>query len=156
MSSVSNVYQDKLAHLTLMRTSDWKEFNTKAHLGEIAKEGCMVLGYDLSTLNYSEDLEVLKNAPEVIIVKRVFDKDNKARIWKLKRLQTDGVMVEEKEDQDGNKKSKKKIATDQDKERDFEDFMDDIERDPVLREKINLFKDEEGIKKLSTKDLVRK
>ena len=34
--------------------------------------------------------------------------------------------------------------------------MDDIERDPVLREKINLFKDEEGIKKLSEKELARK
>lgn len=44
-----------------MRTSDWKEFTTKAHLGDIAKEGCMVLAYDLTTLNISEDLDVLKN-----------------------------------------------------------------------------------------------
>ena len=34
--------------------------------------------------------------------------------------------------------------------------MDDIERDPKLREKINLFKDEENIKKLSEKELARK
>lgn len=34
--------------------------------------------------------------------------------------------------------------------------MDDIERDPLMREKINLFKDEENIKKLSQKDLARK
>jgi len=69
-----------------MRTSDWKEFTTKAHLGEIVREGCMVLAYDLTTLNISEDLEVLKNLSDIIIVKRVFDKENKARIWKLKRL----------------------------------------------------------------------
>lgn len=155
MSSISNVYQDKLAHLTLMRTSDWKEFHAKAHLGEIVKEGCMVQGYDLTTLNYSEDLEILKNAPEVIIVKRIFDKDNKARIWKLKRLQTDGVMVEENMEEN-NKKGKKKIISEQDKEKDFEDFMDDIERDPLLREKINLFKNDDGIKKLSEKELARK
>lgn len=34
--------------------------------------------------------------------------------------------------------------------------MDDIERDPVMREKINLFKDDDNIKKLSQKDLARK
>jgi len=34
--------------------------------------------------------------------------------------------------------------------------MDDIERDPHLREKINLFKDEENINKLSEKELERK
>ncbi|KAL4445929.1 hypothetical protein ABPG74_010921 [Tetrahymena malaccensis] len=155
MSSISNVYQDKLAHLTLMRTSDWKEFHTKAHLGEIVKEGCMVLGYDLTTLNYSEDLEVLKNAPEVIIVKRIYDKENKGRIWKLKRLQMDGVMVEENTEE-ANKKNKKKIVSEQDKEQDFEEFMDDIERDPLMREKINLYKNDEGIKKLSDKELARK
>lgn len=97
-----------------MRTTDWKEFHTRAHLGEIAKEGCMVLGYDLTTLNYAEDLECFKNAPEVIIVKRVFDKENKARIFKLKRLQTDGVMVEENVDE--KDKKKKKNQAEQDKE----------------------------------------
>lgn len=107
MSSISNVYQDKLAHLTLMRTSDWKEFNARAHLGESVKEGCLVIGYDLTTLNYTEDLEVYKNAPDVILVKRVFDKENKNRIWKLKHLAMDGVMVEENID-DG-KKGKKKM-----------------------------------------------
>lgn len=34
--------------------------------------------------------------------------------------------------------------------------MDDIERDPVLREKINLFKDETNIKNLTEKELARK
>lgn len=115
MSSISNVYQDKLAHLTLMRTSDWKEFNAKAHLGETVKEGCMLIGYDLTTLNYSEDLEVLKNAPDVIIVKRVFDKENKNRIWKLKRLAMDGVIVEENIEE-GNKKGKKKINSELEKQ----------------------------------------
>lgn len=43
-----------------------------------------------------------------------------------------------------------------DKDLDFEEFMDDIERDPHLREKINLFKNEENINKLSEKELERK
>ena len=63
-------------------------------------------------------------------------------------------MVEEAEE-DG-KKGKKKNTSKYDKEQDFEDFKDDIERDPKLREKINLFKDEENIKKLSEKELARK
>lgn len=139
-----------------MRTSDWKECHAKAHLGEIIKEGCMVQGYDLTTLNYAEDLEVLKNAPDVIVVKRVYDKDNKGRIWKLKRLQMDGVMVEENADENVKKGGKKKIVADQDKERDYEEFLDDIERDPLMREKINLYKNDEGIQKLSEKELARK
>jgi len=55
-------------------------------------------------LNYSEDLESLKNAPEVIVVKRVFDKESKGHIWKLKRLQNDGVVVEEIVDEKNNNK----------------------------------------------------
>jgi hypothetical protein len=42
LSSISNVYIDKLAHVTVQRTSDWKEFTVKAHLGEILREGCLV------------------------------------------------------------------------------------------------------------------
>lgn len=34
--------------------------------------------------------------------------------------------------------------------------MEDIERDPIMREKINLFKDETNIKNLSEKELARK
>lgn len=55
-------------------------------------------------MNYSEDLELLKNAPEVIVVKRVFDKESKGHIWKLKRLQNDGVVVEEIVDEKNNNK----------------------------------------------------
>ena len=98
-------------------------------------------------MNYSEDLEVLKNSPDVILVKKTYDKEqNKDRIWKLKRLEMDGVIVEENKE-NTNKKVNKKLADN--KEKDFEEFMEDIERDPLMRDKINLFKDENNINKLS-------
>lgn len=43
-----------------------------------------------------EELEHMKNIPEVIIVKRVYDKTKrKNRIWKLNRIDKEGVMVDE-------------------------------------------------------------
>lgn len=115
----------------------------------------MIIGYDLTTLNYADDLDVLKNAPDVIVVKRVYDKDNKGRIFKLKRLQMDGVMVEENTEEN-QKKGKKKNVAEQEKEKDYDEFLDDIERDPIMREKINLYKNDEGINKLTEKELARK
>ncbi|EGR30265.1 hypothetical protein IMG5_136460 [Ichthyophthirius multifiliis] len=154
VSSIQNVYLDKLAHVTVQRTSDWKEFTIRSHLGEILKEGSFVAGYDLTTINYSEDLDVLKNAPDVVLVKKTFDKQatrRGPRIWKLKRMQMDGIMVDEEDENENTKKNKKKVKND-----DFEEFMDDIEKDPKLRENINLYKDEDNIKKLSEKELAKK
>ena len=58
----------------------------------------------------------------------------------------DGVIVEENKE-NANKKINKKVVDN--KEKDFEEFMEDIERDPMMRDKINLFKDENNINKLS-------
>jgi len=49
-------------------------------------------------MNYSEELESLKNAPEIVLVRRIYEKakkQRKNRIWKLRRLEIDGVMVDE-------------------------------------------------------------
>ncbi len=67
----------------------------------------------------------------------------------------DGVMVVE----DGGENDIKKRAgknKEEKKEKDFEEFMDEVERDPKMREKMNLYKDEENIKKLTEKELAKK
>jgi hypothetical protein len=55
-------------------------------------------------VNFSEDIDQLKNAPDIILVKKTIDKDSRAkRIWKLRHLDKDGIMIEE----EGKKKKKK-------------------------------------------------
>jgi hypothetical protein len=70
-------------------------------------------------------------------------------------MEMDGVMVVE----DGGENDIKKRAgknKEEKKEKDFEEFMDEVERDPKMREKMNLYKDEENIKKLTEKELAKK
>ena len=43
MSSVSNIFLDKIAEVKALRTSDWKEFYIKTHLGNILKVGDLVI-----------------------------------------------------------------------------------------------------------------
>ncbi len=43
----------------------------KSHLGDLLKEGVIVLGYDLKRMNIFEDLGINgQNIPEIILVKR--------------------------------------------------------------------------------------
>lgn len=79
----------------IIKYSDWECFDTKTHLGTAIKPGAILEGYDMTKLNI-EELEHMKNIPEVIIVKRVYDKTKrKNRIWKLNRIDKEGVMVDE-------------------------------------------------------------
>lgn len=44
-----------------------------------------------------EDMEQLKDLPDIIVVKRIYpDSKKNSRIFKLKRLEEEGVIVEEK------------------------------------------------------------
>ena len=59
-----------------------------------------MIGYDLEKLNLEEIEDVMKSKgdyPDAILVQRIYpDRKKKKRIWKLKRLEKEGVMVEEK------------------------------------------------------------
>lgn len=97
ISSISNVFLDRVINVEVQRTSDWREFQVKSHLGDILKEGTMVEGYDLTTLNCGEEVDLkTKSFPDVILVRKVVDKSRKSKkIWKLKRLEVDGAMIGE-------------------------------------------------------------
>lgn len=66
--------------------------HTKSHLGHLLKPGDTVLGYDLRDANINnDDFDKLKvdNIPDVVILKKCFDDNNKRRKmrkWKLKHL----------------------------------------------------------------------
>lgn len=69
------------------------------------KCGSTALGYDLTAMNIYVDIEHVKNVPDVIVVKKKIEKKEfSKRIWKLKRMEVDGMMIDEKP----NRKNKKK------------------------------------------------
>lgn len=149
MSSMSNVFLERVVEVTVSRMTDWVNFNVKTQLGDILKPGTVVLGYDLTTLNFSTDYVQMKNVPEIVLLKRQVDRNQRKRIWKLKRMEQEGIMVDENPT---NKKKNKKIEKEQN---DFEEFLEDVELNPDMRTNINLYKDQEAIKKLNPKEIER-
>ena len=79
--------------------------------------------------------------PDVVIVKKGYPKVRRRqqkRIWKLKRLDM------EQQEQNNIHQGKKKKTDDDNNEgkndRDYKDFLDEIEEDPDMRQNINLYK----------------
>lgn len=120
----------KRVEVLLARSSDLGlnevTFRVYTHLGSILRVGDAVMGYDLTTLvgngvdtdNFPEDI------PEIILFRKIYPhtrKTNKRRIWKLKRMDVEDAKAEE-----------------------HEAFMDELEEDPEMRSRINLYRDPEG------------
>lgn len=90
--------------------SDWKPFYAKTHLGEILKDGAIALGFDLTTMNAVQE-KGFKNIPDVVLVKRQYEKKSKRkRVFKLKRMEIEGA-GEGIEEEDGKKKKVVKKPT---------------------------------------------
>jgi len=138
-SSFQTVPKTSVVNVNVGRNSDNQTFDIRTHLGDILKIGDIVLGFDLSTLNISGEVETEKainNLPEVILVKKSFPERNKhKRIWKLKQLP--------KEDGEDTRKKKKEKN-----DNSFEEFLEDVEGNPELRAQMNLYRDEKNIKEL--------
>jgi len=131
---------EKRANVEILRTSDWQLFSVKTHLGDVIRCNSQVDGFDLTTLNYTEDLESMKNSPQVILVRKSIDRMlKKERIFKLKNLEKDGVIVDE--EKEGKKKSKKEKKNNKDEE-DYQEFLDEVETNPAMRAQMNLYKNE--------------
>ena len=78
----------------------------------------------------------MKQIPEIILVKKKIEKikkKKKKRDFKLKRLEI--------EKYDENKlKSKNENQAEQNRAKEFEEFLDDIEENPDMRGYINIYK----------------
>ena len=102
-------------------------------MGHILKHGDTVLGFDLKSVNCTEDLENLphqKQLPDCILMRKKYDeKFQKKKIWKLKRLDI------EENDQGGNRKK-----YDARRKQDEEEFEEEIEQNKGLRKHINLYR----------------
>ncbi len=125
-----------LAEVTVARSSDLgindTQFVCMTHLGRLLRAGDTCLGYDLVKHNLTEDvLSKNHNVPDVILVRKTYPKAKRRperRQWKLKMLNKEAA------DRAPKKGDVERY------EREMEQFMQDIEEDPELRSKINLYK----------------
>ncbi|DAZ94201.1 TPA: hypothetical protein N0F65_000428 [Lagenidium giganteum] len=138
----------RLAEMEVVRNSDFgvndTRFVTVSHLGSLLNPGDTGLGYDLTTAVFNDnDLEPLAQAgitlPDIVLVKKQFPRrmQKRARNWKLKKME--GVEVS----------SSMRKADLTKEEMDYEQFLDDLEEDRELRSQINLYKNEEQIKRMA-------
>lgn len=101
---------------------------TRTHLGHILKPGDSALGYCVSEANINDDnFNKLKgeSIPDVVLVKKVFtDRDTRKRKrrWQLKHL----PISEAAHPYTDNK--------------DYDDFLAELEEDPTCRQEINIYK----------------
>ncbi|EFO98401.1 hypothetical protein CRE_23156 [Caenorhabditis remanei] len=128
----------ELADVWLVRSdqvgmSDAQSLSARTHLGHLLSPGDLVMAFDMKNCNVNNatfDAMSVDNVPDAIIVRKVFDRSRRVakRQWKLKRLVVDGNIV-------GNETAS--VADE------FQGFMEDIEEDALMREKINIYKDAE-------------
>lgn len=102
------------------------EIHTRTHLGHLLKPGDTVLAYDLANCNVNDDsFDKLNrdNLSDVVIVKKKYaDKSvrNRRRKFRLRHLDEDGM-------------DRTSIN------RDYTDFLEDLEEDPGFRQNIVCF-----------------
>jgi len=59
-TTFSNI-QNRFAYVEVMKESDNTTYCTQTHLGHILKHGDTALGFDIKSINCTEDLEMIKN-----------------------------------------------------------------------------------------------
>lgn len=104
------------------------------------RPGDIYYGYDLTALIMNHDLEdicAVSKIPDYVLVKKKFKrKNNKKRIWKLRHLaKADDPMVFRRKNED-------------EKEKQYEEFLRDIEENKEMRKNINIYKDDQALKDL--------
>lgn len=124
------------AEVTVARTRDLgsndERYTTLTHLGNILSAGDTVMGYDFTAANWN-DAETKEwpklDLPDVLIIKKVYPESRKkTRRWKLRALI--------KQEDEGAYVSRHKTA-----DKDWEHFLEDVDTDAELRQKINVYKD---------------
>lgn len=135
----------RLAECVVAREKDLgandTQFTCMTHLGNLLQEGDTVLGYDLSTASMNIDESVVgsmkgfdRNTPDLVLVRKDYGSKGN-RKWALRNLEVD-------EEAELNRKDH------EEREADYEAFMQELETDKELRANINLYK---NIKNLKTR-----
>lgn len=131
-----------MVQVELARASEFgitdRTFIVHTHLGEFINFNDTVLCYDLNQMTIQE-LEDFDNShkhalPDVVIVKKGYPKVRRRqqkRIWKLKRL--DMEHTDEKNIHQSKKKKNDGDDNEEKNDRDYKEFLDEIEEDPDMR-----------------------
>lgn len=109
-----------------------RQYLARTHLGMFVSPGDLVWGYDLSILNLDGDARIVGSlgggaqVPDVLIVKKGYDDEIRNRKWKIKNL---------------NKVERANVKNHdlQKAERDYEEFLRDIEEDADFRKDMALY-----------------
>lgn len=111
-------------------TSD-QQFTVVTHLGNLLREGDIVLGYDLTVASWTEDTEVRESLhhgmtlPDVVLVRKYYETKGE-RSWYLNKLE--GVEVE----------ADPRARTEDDDE-EYENFLQQVEADREMRSQMKVY-----------------
>ena len=141
----------KIVNVKCMRNNQSNKNNEiieiRTHLGKNMRPGNVFYGYDLAQINLSQDLiDLMKNKkekiPDVILVRKKYNTYRK--IFKLRHLN----MEVDEEDEKSKKKKGNKKALKKYQKSDAEQFEQDVGQIKDIRDNIDLYADEDAIKKL--------
>lgn len=121
---LADVYVAKMSDLGV----NDQQYHCRSHLGHLLRAGDIVLGFDFTNANLNDaNFDELKGdkIPDVMLVKKVFDRTKRIRRrkWKLERF-------------DGADEAETESVT-----RDYNDFLEDLEEDQAIRDNVNIYKD---------------
>jgi nonsense-mediated mRNA decay protein 3 len=144
----------KLAEATVAKATDLgvndRTYFTRTHLGSLLQPGDSVMGYLLSGTNFNNaHYEAIEESgtysstlPDVVLVKKHYPRrrKNRKRNWKLKRIDKDeGELLPKQADQDRM-------------DREYEQFLQDVEEDEELRATMALYKQQKADEEMSVAD----
>ncbi|TNN80360.1 60S ribosomal export protein NMD3 [Liparis tanakae] len=120
-----------LAEVWVQKTSEMdtsQQYHCRTFLGHLLNIGDLVLGFDFANSNVNDDnLEKMNPhyVPDVVLIKKSYNRSRRVRRrnWKLQE------MVKDRED----------MGTDD--ERQYQDFLEDLEEDEALRKNVNIYRD---------------
>uniref|UniRef100_A0A8C2JHG1 60S ribosomal export protein NMD3 n=1 Tax=Cyprinus carpio TaxID=7962 RepID=A0A8C2JHG1_CYPCA len=123
--------QHTLAEVWVQKTSEMDsshQYHCRTFLGHLLNIGDLVLGFDFANANINDEFLNKMNphhVPDVVLIKKSYDrmKRVKSRVWKLRELE------------------RERDATDTDDERQYNEFLEDLEEDEMLRKNVNIFRD---------------
>jgi len=111
--------------------SDDDGTHCRTHLGHLLSPGDIVLGFDLRNSNVNDpNLEKMKvdKMPDVVLVKKIYAEKsvrNRRRKWRLKHME--GLH--------------ERAGTSDSANNEYDDFLEDLEEDPEIRQNVNVYKD---------------
>lgn len=120
-----------LAEVWVQKTSEMdtsQQYHCRTFLGHLLNIGDLVMGFDFANSNVNDEYLNKMNPhhiPDVVLIKKSYDRTRrvKRRNWKLQEMPRD------------------REGMDSDDERQYQDFLEDLEEDEALRKNVNIYRD---------------